>query len=163
MTIVAIILSSVYLIILLTGMFMGENDIINKMVVTNSFGPGQREVNIVQQTKFMPHLEIVQGSWEQPNSAFDVWNKNISEDALDSEKLKNYIEVMLHIQIRKPKETIHILRPFRNCRVSDFINKNYEPDEYFAEQLKQRNLCPDVHTDDEFYKVESKYSNMTFR
>ena len=41
-------------------MFSGENDIINKFVITNQFGPGQKEINIVKQTNFMPHIEFVQ-------------------------------------------------------------------------------------------------------
>ena len=56
MTIIVCILSAFYLVTLLITMFSGDHDIINRMVVTNSFGPEFNEVNIANQTKFMPHV-----------------------------------------------------------------------------------------------------------
>ena len=83
--------------------------------------------------------------------------------ALDYNKLKNYIEIMIHIYIRTDNGKQHIYRSFRNCRVSDFENRNYFPDEAFQEDLSKKNLCPDIQPDDELYRLESKYSNRTFR
>ena len=78
-------------------MFHGDNDILNQMVFTN------REAQSIEmnETKFMPHIEIVQGSWEHPLNVFDIWSGNPSEEGISADKLKNYIDVMIHTQIKR--------------------------------------------------------------
>ena len=111
----------------------------------------------------MPHLELVQNSWDVENDKFDIWKGDYSLGAIDADKLKNYVEIMLHSYIRTNNGSYNIYKPFRNCQTKDFTDKGYTPDTQFNIKLGKVNLCPDIDADDEFYKIEGKYSNMTFR
>jgi hypothetical protein len=44
--------------------------------------------------------------------------------------------------------------------MSDFKSRNYEIDE---STLENNYLCPDIASDDDQYRIESSYSNRTFR
>ena len=96
-TILVYILCVIYLTSLITQMIHGDNDILNQMVFTSR---GAQAIEM-RETKFMPHIEIVQGSWEHPLEKFDIWNGNPSDESISSDKLKNYVEVMIHTQIRQ--------------------------------------------------------------
>ena len=70
---------------------------------------------------------------------------------------------MTHVQIKRNNGSVevidHIFKPFRNCRLDDFESRGYMPDEQFQKMLKMNNFCPSITQNDEFYRVENKYSN----
>lgn len=71
----------------------------------------------------------------------------------------------MRTRVRKKdsKESYSIYRPFRNCNANDFITRNYIENTNLFTNDAQKYLCPDIFETDDFYNIESTYTNTTYR
>lgn len=93
MTILFVIFIVLYSTTLVIQMVHGDQDIINKMVMTNQFDAETRQVNMSEH-RFLPYLAMDQQDFGENDTSFDIWVEDQSGKRLLSyNKLKNYIDV----------------------------------------------------------------------
>ena len=68
--------------------------------------------------------------------------------------------MVLHILVIDKGNELNIYKPFRQCTLKDFTSRNYT--EYEESDLGNM-LCPDVPNNYSMFRLESKYTNKTFR
>ena len=95
---------------------------------------------------------------DYPVSSFDVYGPDHRDyTRMNSTKLQNYIDLVIHVKIRTQDGSKDIYRPYRNCKITDFTKYGYEADEAFKDAVADY-FCPDLDNFD-LYRIESKYTN----
>lgn len=68
---------------------------------------------------------------------------------------------MLNMRKKGGKDEYHYSR-FKYCTKSDFERRGVDVDHEFEKEINKR-LCPDISSDEDFYKVENSYTNLKLR
>jgi hypothetical protein len=122
MTLLFLMLMFFYSFTLVDQMVHGENDIVNKMVMTNSFTEDTKSVDL-NNVIFMPYLIMKQQNYNSSLTDFDIFEKDphTDKERFSLGKISNYIEFNLHFSSLNEDETkTDIYYPFRNCKQRDF-------------------------------------------
>jgi hypothetical protein len=157
-TIITLSVMSFYMFSLFRSMAMGESDIINTMVFTNTFKEGSNSVNM-SESIFMPYFSIEQSDYNIPLSDFDIFDNGTEH--WNASKVRNYIELVTDIQIRD-SSIKDVIIPFRNCRVEDFSSRKYVGDSKFQSSIPNM-LCPNTEKFKDLYIIKNGYTNYDFR
>lgn len=104
-----------YGLTLTIGLFSGDSDIIKTTVFTNTMTEPSNQAVIMEQTNFLPYLEIqtLRDIEKGVYSIFTATEVNYTE-------LLSFIEPMIHIQERSNDQTKYLVIPFRKCKLEDF-------------------------------------------
>jgi hypothetical protein len=153
-----------YTLTLLIQMYEAERDTIQSQPLTNKFEDEFRYIELANEN-FMPHFEISKLDPNVDPKSFDVWADDRGE-VLDISKLRNYIEILIDINIivdnKNEKYNRHIYKTFKNCDLADFTDKGFPVDGSFKAKVPSL-LCPDLSEKPEQFMVEGKYTNSSFR
>lgn len=138
-------------------MFSGDGDIIKATVLTNAMIEANHRSVLMNMTKFLPYLEI-QTLRDIENGVYSIFKTN----EVNYTELLTFIEPMIHIQERSNDQSKYLVIPFRKCKLEDFTLRDFEPDQKMAEKIGTY-ICPDAPSDFDYYRVENKYTNYTYR
>ena len=81
---------------------------------------------------------------------------------IDLDKLYRHVVIEIGFNQRVHGKEKLILRPFRKCKLDDFVKTGIEIDEDTKLSILHR-LCPDTDEYIDWYKVKNSYSNQTER
>lgn len=163
MTILFKLLMTIYFIVLVRQMYMGDQDIINYSIITNNF-KGENNVINLNEYNFMPYIIFDRQTYNIEASIFNVSTVDEDKDkVIDYQEVKKYVNIYLNFRQRGVDEQGQtydrvVAVPFRNCRMQDFLRNNFEPDLAFYSDIK-RAFCPDIEAGADLYQLIGKYSN----
>lgn len=139
-------------------MYDTHKDVYKSVTLVNKMNTEHLSQATINSFNFMPSISLT--AFDKDNAMEDIYHHgvDITTVAVDYEKLKDYFDVVLAVRHRHDGESIFYEVPFRNCKNSDFEERNLPVSASNSKVLKYR-LCPDIEDKDFFYQVKNGYSN----
>jgi len=150
-------------------MYSNRNDKVSHVLSENEFIDGVSNEIIMNNQTFLPSIYITGMSDEIDLESFDIWldgAEDLQALPLDWNKLQSYVTVDMNIELRNKSGFFDIIKPFRNCKESDFERFEMEESSEDYNLLNRQAFygCPDITEDiADKYIVKNSYNNQTER